>query len=131
MNQRFHKADRVVRQSDFDRARASDYVASDHVLVIKGVPNGLNHSRLGLAVSRQVGNAVLRNRWKRILREAFRLQRDSIPAGWDFVVRPRRGACPKSGPAADSMVRLSLRIDKFARRRTRKAGDSPMRSNDE
>ena len=131
MNQRFRKSDRVVRQPDFERAHKSDYFAADDVLVIKGVRNGLPQSRLGLAVSRRVGNAVERNRWKRLLREAFRRQREKIPAGWDFVVRPRRGANALAKPVADSMITLTGRIDKYARRMSRKAKAPETRSQDE
>lgn len=114
-----------MRQFDFERAHASDYFGADEVLVIKAASNGLPHSRLGLAVSRRVGNAVMRNRWKRLLREAFRLQREKIPAGWDFVIRPRRGARPIAITVARSLMTLTERIDKFARRISRKAGTFP------
>ena len=54
--------------------------------------NGLAHSRLGITVPARVGNAVLRNRIKRRLREIFRLNRPAIAAGWDMVVNPRAQA---------------------------------------
>ncbi len=54
--------------------------------------NKLNNSRLGVTVSRQVGNAVERNRLKRIIREFFRINRHYYPDLKDFSVIARRGA---------------------------------------
>jgi ribonuclease P protein component len=47
---------------------------------------------LGLTVPRAIGNAVVRNRIKRRLREAFRMHRAEIGPQWDIVLNPRRAA---------------------------------------
>ncbi len=70
----------------FDRRRS----ASDAFLIVYGVENGLDHPRLGLSVGRRrVRRASARNRVKRYLREAFRLNKADLPAGIDLVVVPR------------------------------------------
>jgi ribonuclease P protein component len=55
-------------------------------LQVRGKPNGLVHGRLGLTVSRRVGNSVKRHRIKRLLREAFRLSQHDWPMGYDIVI---------------------------------------------
>lgn len=116
-DRKFRKSDRIVCQPDFDRVHQSDLFATDHLLVVKGTRNDLGKTRLGLSISKKVGNAVVRNRWKRAIREGFRLNRNEIPVGWDLVVRPRKGATLDRAGIANSLVQLSKRIDKFERRR--------------
>ena len=54
-------------------------------------PNGLHISRFGFSVSRRIGNAVVRNRVRRLMREAVRLQRDLVSPGWDVALIARAG----------------------------------------
>jgi ribonuclease P protein component len=107
---RFPARFRIRRQTDFDRVFNSGVVAADSVLVGYASPNGLPHCRLGLSVSRKVGKAVVRNRWKRLIREAFRRCRSELPAGYDIVLRPRRGASADSRAILESLPRLARRL---------------------
>jgi len=58
-------------------------------LIVVGLPTGAGDARLGLSVGRRVGGAVTRNLIKRRIREAFRLSRPTMPAGYDLVVMVR------------------------------------------
>jgi len=64
-------------------------------------------SRIGITIPKKTGNAVTRNRWKRWIRESFRTQQDALPAGWDFVVRPKKGAFGAFPPIRKSIPRLA------------------------
>ena len=89
------------------------------MLVVYGLENGLPHARLGLSVSRKVGNAVVRNRWKRLLREAFRLQLAELPSGLDLVIGPRADATPELDGLKDSLRQLARRIDQRLKKEQR------------
>jgi ribonuclease P protein component len=107
---RFPAEQRIRRNADFQRVFARRCRASDNRLLVFGCPNGLAHPRLGLSVSRKLGGAVVRNRWKRLLREAFRLAGQRLPAGTDLVVIPRAGAEPDLPGLMESLPLLAERV---------------------
>jgi ribonuclease P protein component len=63
---------------------------ADPLLVLKALPNKLDFSRYGISVSKHVGNAVVRNRIKRQLREIVRSE--ALISGWDIVIIARSPA---------------------------------------
>lgn len=109
-DQRFPPELRIRKQADFDRVYEARAYAADDVLVVNGCSNGLAHPRLGLSVSRKVGNAVARNAWKRRIREAFRQCGELLPAGIDLVVRPQRGAACDFQAIVRSLPALAQRV---------------------
>lgn len=77
---RFRRLQRLHLQRDFARVFARRCAAADGPLVLYVDDAGLDYARLGLKVGKAAGNAVLRNREKRRLREAFRLLQHELPA---------------------------------------------------
>lgn len=76
-----------------------------------GAEAGLPSARLGVTVTRKVGNAVHRNRIKRLVREAFRRQRARLPGGLDLVwVAKRDAAGVTYGRVAEEMAAIVTRL---------------------
>ncbi len=85
----FPKMQHLRRPSQFRRVYERRRSVSDAWIIVYGCENGLEYLRLGLSVSRKKGPAVVRNRLRRLYREAFRLTRAQLPTGLDLVIVPR------------------------------------------
>ncbi len=92
LDERFPKSQRLRKRPEIQRTLREGAASADHCLVVLAMPNAVGHNRLGVNIGRRVGNAAVRNRWKRLIREAFRRNRNAVPQGYDIVVRPRKGA---------------------------------------
>jgi ribonuclease P protein component len=96
---------RLSRSRDFDDVYRRGTSASTRYLVLHWFPREEDRDgepRLGLAVPRSVGSAVVRNRVKRLLREAWKQLLPNVPAGHDYVLVARAGlAEPAEARGAD------------------------------
>ncbi len=113
----FRKQDRLRSSTDFKRVYERKCSVSNQWLIVYGLANELGHSRVGLSVSRKIGNAVARNRFKRLYREAFRATRAELPAGYDLILLPRSSKEPTLDDVKDA---LSTLVPTLARRLTPK-----------
>jgi len=118
----FSKQVRLLRSSEFDRVFTARNSASDVRIVLYGAVNEIGHPRIGLTVSRKVGNAVVRNRWKRLLREAFRLAQGELPT-LDLICVVRGKAPPTLGQVRESLIALSGRVQTRLSKRAGLRGD--------
>jgi ribonuclease P protein component len=88
--QRFPRTERLLRRKDFLRVQSGGRrVHTAHfVVMVQHAPQ----RRVGITVTRRIGCAVVRNRIRRLVREAYRLQRPLFPEHCDLVVVARQGA---------------------------------------
>jgi ribonuclease P protein component len=121
----FRKNQHLRSGADFARVYALRCVARGAHLTVFAAPNQSDSLRLGLSVSKKHGNAVLRNRLKRLLREAFRLSRHELPAGLDLVLVPVDARDTKLEEFQAALVKA---VQKLARKLAREAGPPPLES---
>ncbi|MBL8162096.1 MAG: ribonuclease P protein component [Anaerolineae bacterium] len=81
---------RLRRDADFARLRREGRAYHSRWMVLSVATNGLTHNRYGFVTSKQVGNAVQRNRVRRLLREAIRALHPALHSGYDIVLVARQ-----------------------------------------
>ena len=110
---KLRKEEKLLNKAQFDVVFNKGSSAGNKRLVVHWLENELGHPRLGLVVSTRFGNAVQRNRFKRRIRELFRLHKNEIGAR-DVVVLPSKR--PESRDSTyeelgDSFLKLMTRIE--------------------
>ena len=89
MHHRYPKAARLRRKPEFLRLASKGRVCPGAEAVVRTLRNSCGHARLGIATPRRFGSAVRRNRFRRLVREAFREVAEQL-GPHDYMVAPKR-----------------------------------------
>ncbi len=98
---------RLRKTADFAAVWSEGRSKVDRLFVVRVRPNGLRVTRFGFSVSKRIGNAVVRNRVKRRLREVTRAT--AVETGFDIVIVARNGASDVEFARIERSIRSLLR----------------------
>jgi ribonuclease P protein component len=88
MNRRF----RLTRSQDFNQAKRDGKTFSNKLFKVNLCPNGISALRFGIITGKSIGNAVTRNRCKRLMRASIQSICNSLHSGWDVIIIVRPSA---------------------------------------
>lgn len=117
--ERLRPQDRIRGRRAFDSVFAARHVASGTTMVVHACENEWGHSRLGISIGRRIGSAPERNRRKRLVREAFRRNRERLPEGLDLVVVIRGTDSTAYATVVEELVRCATDAGRRCRRASR------------
>ena len=92
--QSFRRAEKVTNKSSYRIIYEQGVRRSSRFFTIVACGNSIGVKRLGITVTKKTGNAVFRNRTKRLIREFFRRNKNLFPAGHDVVVMAKKNTPP-------------------------------------
>lgn len=98
---------------DFKRVYTKRKSYANRELVMYIAKNGTDTKRLGVSVSKKVGNSIVRHRLARLIREAFRLNTDSVKSGFDIVVIARASLKDKTYFETESAMLHLLKLHRL------------------
>ena len=84
--------DSLKKNSDFQNVYKSGKSYANKYLIVYTLKNGTDTNRLGISVSKKVGNSVVRHRLKRLIKESYRLHEKVFNSGLDIAVIARKGS---------------------------------------
>ena len=85
-------SDSLKKNRDFQKVYSNGKSYANRFLVMYVLENQTNQNRLGISVSKKVGNSVIRHHITRLIRESYRLQEDVFNSGLDIVIIARSTA---------------------------------------
>ena len=119
--------DSLKKNRDFVTVYRTGRSQADRRLVLYKLKNGTDKNRLGISVSKKVGNSVVRHRVKRLVKEAYRLEEENYRTGYDLIFVARAGAKDSSFNEIASSVKGLCRRMHLASERPEKSADCPER----
>lgn len=113
----FPKSKRLTTARQFRDVLARKLPFTDGLLIMYIAENDCKIARLGVAVNKTLRSSVVRNRLKRLVREAFRLNQQNIPPGFDYLFMFSSGWQDKLSklPSIDEIVSKSAKRLKLER----------------
>ena len=104
-----HFSESLKKNKDFINVYNNSRSRADRFMVLYVMKNSSGVNRIGVSVSKKVGNSVVRHRLKRLVKEAYRLHETSFEKGYDLVVIMRKSACDQEfRPIEHSLIRLAM-----------------------
>lgn len=94
----------VKKNQDFQKIYKEGKTYANKYLVMYLLENEKEYNRLGISVSKKVGNSVVRHRVTRLIRESYRLNEKKFHSGWDIVVIARAAAKGRSYKEIESAL---------------------------
>lgn len=94
----------LKKNQDFRNVYGRGKSCANKYLVMYVLENGTGRNRLGISVSKKVGNSIVRHRLTRLIRESYRLQEERYRCGLDIVVIARTGAKERNYHEIDSAM---------------------------
>ena len=104
MNSLKKNYDSLKKNSDFQNVYANGKSMANKYLVMYVAQNNLSINRLGISVSKKVGNSVVRHHLTRLIREAYRLNSNMFNSSLDIVVIARNTAKDKTYKEVESAL---------------------------
>ncbi len=96
--------DSLKKNSDFQNVYRNGKSCANRYLVMYTLENGTRYNRLGISVSKKVGNSVIRHRIKRLVKESYRMHETIFKQGFDLVIIARVSAKKMSYLETESAV---------------------------
>lgn len=110
------KTTSIKKNEDFRKIYSTGKSYANKNLVMYVKKNELSENRLGISVSKKVGNSVVRHRITRLIRESYRLNEDSLIEGIDIVVVARLGAREKNCSEIEGSLLHLLKLHKILKK---------------
>lgn len=117
------KEERLRRKKDFQLIAKEGTRGHTKNFLIIGRRNEVGFSRIGAVANKKMGKAVERNRAKRLIREFFRRNKDTLPPSTDYIIVAKKGA--QNLPYAQVVEELRLHLE-FPKEDRAKNGGGPL-----